>query len=274
MFNGFLNSKEGYSEYRRLTLFFAWLYTHIEPKPAFTPSRLNNKQHHFHNTMAPIMKFLPFLAVLLGAAAANPIANNVPSSGGGDFLAARGAGAITCANVRCTYRCEMVDNRPKCIPKPPPAKPQPKAGRAGEKCGKNTCGLGERCCNASCGICTAPDGMCTQQICTETRSPAPEQPEPEPEAAAEKCGKNTCGQGEYCCNESCGICAAVGGQGCTKQFCTEPQRSAAAPEAVTAQKCGKNTCGSNQYCCNTSCGICAPIGGACTQQWCGSSDES
>ncbi|KAK8115381.1 hypothetical protein PG999_007450 [Apiospora kogelbergensis] len=161
------------------------------------------------------MKFLPFLAVLLGAAAANPIANNVPSSGGGDFLAARGAGAITCANVRCTYRCEMVDNRPKCVPKPPPAKPQPKAGRAGEKCGKNTCGLGERCCNASCGICTAPDGMCTQQICTETRSPAPapEQPEAEAEAAAEKCGKNTCGQGEYCCNESCGICAAVGGAG-------------------------------------------------------------
>ena len=32
------------------------------------------------------------------------------------------------------------------------------------------------------------------------------------------CGTNTCGQGEYCCNESCGICAPEGGA-CTQQAC-------------------------------------------------------
>ena len=32
------------------------------------------------------------------------------------------------------------------------------------------------------------------------------------------CGKNVCGEGEFCCNESCGICAPVGGA-CTQQAC-------------------------------------------------------
>jgi hypothetical protein len=32
------------------------------------------------------------------------------------------------------------------------------------------------------------------------------------------CGANVCQQGEYCCNESCGICAPEGG-GCIQQFC-------------------------------------------------------
>jgi hypothetical protein len=32
------------------------------------------------------------------------------------------------------------------------------------------------------------------------------------------CGANVCQQGEYCCNESCGICAPDGGF-CTQQFC-------------------------------------------------------
>ncbi|MEW5853560.1 MAG: hypothetical protein AB2A00_32590, partial [Myxococcota bacterium] len=29
--------------------------------------------------------------------------------------------------------------------------------------------------------------------------------------AGESCGENTCGVDEYCCNESCGICAPEGG---------------------------------------------------------------
>lgn len=41
----------------------------------------------------------------------------------------------------------------------------------------------------------------------------------EPTIAA--CGPKTCGEGEYCCNESCGICAPVGGA-CTQQAC-EPE---------------------------------------------------
>jgi hypothetical protein len=36
-----------------------------------------------------------------------------------------------------------------------------------------------------------------------------------------RCGKNTCKPDEYCCNESCGICAPEGGF-CTQQICDEP----------------------------------------------------
>ena len=32
------------------------------------------------------------------------------------------------------------------------------------------------------------------------------------------CGKSVCGPSEYCCNESCGICAPEGGA-CTQQVC-------------------------------------------------------
>ncbi len=32
------------------------------------------------------------------------------------------------------------------------------------------------------------------------------------------CGKNLCGADEYCCNESCGICAPANGS-CTQQKC-------------------------------------------------------
>ncbi len=38
----------------------------------------------------------------------------------------------------------------------------------------------------------------------------------EPKIAA--CGKSSCVAGEYCCNESCGICAPIGGA-CTQQAC-------------------------------------------------------
>lgn len=37
-------------------------------------------------------------------------------------------------------------------------------------------------------------------------------------ASGTACGSSTCGAGEYCCNESCGICAPEGGF-CTQQFC-------------------------------------------------------
>ncbi|MEZ4252598.1 MAG: hypothetical protein R3B99_30680 [Polyangiales bacterium] len=35
----------------------------------------------------------------------------------------------------------------------------------------------------------------------------------------ESCGDNVCGDGEYCCNASCGVCAAEGGV-CTQQVCS------------------------------------------------------
>ena len=34
------------------------------------------------------------------------------------------------------------------------------------------------------------------------------------------CGDIVCGAGEFCCNESCGICAPIGGS-CTQEFCGE-----------------------------------------------------
>merc|ERR1719361_811295 len=40
----------------------------------------------------------------------------------------------------------------------------------------------------------------------------------------DRCGDNVCDEGEYCCNESCGICAPEGG-GCTKQFCGPVMRT-------------------------------------------------
>jgi hypothetical protein len=37
---------------------------------------------------------------------------------------------------------------------------------------------------------------------------------------AETCGPNVCDAGEYCCNESCGVCAPHGGS-CTRQICPD-----------------------------------------------------
>ncbi len=33
-----------------------------------------------------------------------------------------------------------------------------------------------------------------------------------------RCGDAVCGADEFCCNESCGICAPIGGS-CTQEFC-------------------------------------------------------
>merc|ERR1712228_1093096 len=40
----------------------------------------------------------------------------------------------------------------------------------------------------------------------------------DPTMAPKQCGDSICHHGEYCCNESCGICAPNGGH-CTQQFC-------------------------------------------------------
>lgn len=37
------------------------------------------------------------------------------------------------------------------------------------------------------------------------------------------CGETACAQGEFCCNESCGICAPVNGS-CTQQVCGAPEQ--------------------------------------------------
>jgi ZU5 domain-containing protein len=101
---------------------------------------------------------------------------------------------------------------------------------------------------------------------------------------AQPCGATTCGQGEYCCNASCGICAPLGGA-CTQQDCSACRSSdpsvppSACPPGTMCdpntggcigggEQCGPNTCASGEYCCNASCGICAPMGGACLQLAC------
>ncbi|KAK1827426.1 hypothetical protein QBC39DRAFT_361877 [Podospora conica] len=157
------------------------------------------------------------------------------------------------------------------------------------KCGKNVCGEGEECCNSSCGICVKKGGFCTEQWC----GPEDEVVEPpkatilpvERKGDKVKCGKNTCGEGEVCCNDSCGICTKKGGA-CTLQWCgpmpgevekppkaTLPVLPPKATFAPVGQKCGRNVCGAGQFCCNSSCSQCAPLGGGCTMQFCGHGTE-
>jgi hypothetical protein len=42
-----------------------------------------------------------------------------------------------------------------------------------------------------------------------------------PDSGGEPCGRNVCGPGTFCCNESCGICAPKGGA-CTQVICESP----------------------------------------------------
>lgn len=105
---------------------------------------------------------------------------------------------------------------------------------------------------------------------TQQQEPQTQQPATQEQSLGQPCGTNSCGAGEFCCNESCGICAPKGGS-CTQQVC-EPGSVGAvvAPttEELAAQPCGTNSCGTGTYCCNLSCGICAPKGDSCTQQYC------
>ena len=71
------------------------------------------------------------------------------------------------------------------------------------------------------------------------------------------CGQNLCGEGEYCCNESCGVCAPMGG-GCTQQVCDA--------------QCGPAVCQAGDVCCNESCGICTLPRDTCTEQFCEGDD--
>jgi hypothetical protein len=124
------------------------------------------------------------------------------------------------------------------------------------------CSSSEACaglpCGASCSPCDPGDIDCVApavlMFCGADGSCSTD--EPSCDGGGGACGDATCGEGEYCCNESCGVCAPFGGA-CTQEVC-EPGGAA----------CGTNTCGAGEYCCNVSCGICAPEGGACSQQEC------
>lgn len=113
------------------------------------------------------------------------------------------------------------------------------------------------------------------------------------------CGDAMCEGDEFCCNESCSICAPVVGGSCTMQLCDqEPDLGEECGERVCPfgqvccsdacgicavdqdacpatpclpldlLPCGDSHCGVGEFCCNESCGVCAPIGGSCTLQLC------
>jgi hypothetical protein len=98
-----------------------------------------------------------------------------------------------------------------------------------------------------------------------------------------QCGNTVCGDGEYCCNEGCGICAPLGGA-CPQIECVmcgsnDPNAPACPPDTTcdpmtgecvptTGTACGPNVCGQGEYCCNESCGLCAPFGTTCPQDSC------
>jgi hypothetical protein len=119
---------------------------------------------------------------------------------------------------------------------------------AGEVCDHSECLSGcapGKICPAVCyGQCVVPEpcpggGEICQALCSG--GGMPDMPESCPIPACncqppgDPCGDNVCGAGEYCCNESCGICAPEGG-GCIKLFC-QPE-----PEPTPAPSCAGN-CG-------------------------------
>jgi hypothetical protein len=99
--------------------------------------------------------------------------------------------------------------------------------------------------------------------------------------AGERCGSNVCTGDTYCCNDSCGVCAPLGGV-CTQQFCgtsvAPPEELVSQPDpsddslVIVPRQCGNTVCTGNTHCCNASCGICAPPRGVCSQQVCSPTD--
>jgi len=83
------------------------------------------------------------------------------------------------------------------------------------------CASSEACgptefCTTETGDCNRPPGCRRGDICP-TVCYGVCRPRREPV----ECGLVTCGRGEVCCNESCGICTRPGGA-CTEQFCDPP----------------------------------------------------
>ena len=73
------------------------------------------------------------------------------------------------------------------------------------------------------------------------------------DAGVISCGANTCTNGDYCCNESCGACAAPGTI-CTEEECTDPV------------VCDGNVCEDTAVCCPGCAGqpsTCSDASGAC-----------
>ena len=90
---------------------------------------------------------------------------------------------------------------------------------AGQICGSKICGKGTYCCNASCSLCVRFDMSCTQQVCSvASQAQEAEREEVTHFLGGQPCNQVVCGQGQFCCNHSCSICAPRGGA-CTQQIC-------------------------------------------------------
>jgi hypothetical protein len=71
----------------------------------------------------------------------------------------------------------------------------------------------------------------------------------EPGKARVRCGANECGEGEVCCNPSCGICTVADGM-CTQQFCDKGADGARAgePSSPSAITCDNVRCMAGTHC--------------------------
>lgn len=150
----------------------------------------------------------------------------------------------------------------------------------GEPCGDVICGDGQVCCNESCGICAAPDEACITLHCGDVDDGDDDHNDngdgdddhSEP-GDGEPCGDTFCGDGQVCCNDSCGICTAPD-EACIQIACEEEgdhgEPDDGDPEDPNDDRadCNEVTCGEGQVCCNFSCSICTEPDEACTQQLC------
>lgn len=131
------------------------------------------------------------------------------------------------------------------------------------QCGNNVCGAGEWCCNPSCGTCAPLGATCTEQACGgctdpngNLNCPPGQQCDPNTNqcvATGVQCGPNVCGDGEYCCNESCGICALPG------ESCIEP----------ACNDCSLVECAPGHHCVSVPNGTVTCEPNECTDQECG-----
>ena len=110
-------------------------------------------------------------------------------------------------------------------------------------------------CRRNGTVCsTAKPSQCCSGYCDENANPSRGVGKCAPRPTGPPCNKVTCKRSEFCCNESCSICALRGGA-CTQQACDDGG----------GQPCNKVTCGPGEYCCDFFCSTCAPNGGACPE---------
>ena len=84
-----------------------------------------------------------------------------------------------------------------------------------------------------------------------------------PDCPPGACGTNAddCQAGDYCCNDSCGTCSAIGAY-CDTWSCT-----------TGLTPCGAGGCSESEYCCDSNCGVCAPLGTSCLSAGCADEDR-